>query len=102
MKKIIFLFAIAFICVTDNLYASSIQCTNDKVLSKNEKIQPQKKIREEFIAFYLHNDGCFYLFRVTVIYGVNMTSTFYAPLSWPNYIGMTSFCPYQDVIHEMC
>lgn len=84
--KLLFLLLILFI---------SISGYSKKFIKNNLGVT----IEYEYI---LHNDGCFYLYRIeTYVYDTGWV-VYQVPLTPLNYIGITSICSMVDTIDDFC
>ena len=110
MKKLIYL--IVFVFVTTSAISSpkhfpkkvdiiEINKSNKDLAAKPLRLINQMKTIKPFDIYYqfiLHNNGCFYLYRIYnldgMVWGEAIDPTYYH--------GTTSFCPYEENMNIMC
>jgi hypothetical protein len=102
MLKKSFLTALAIIAfgLFSSFGLTVTQPKQSKSHSNKEVSISEKDINEIYYIYTLHNNGCFYLFRVTVVGGI---LEFWEPMNYTNYIGQTEICMYtEEQMEVMC
>lgn len=52
--------------------------------------------------WFLHNDGCYYLYRIETVEGNGVAIDWIYPLNYTNYDGTYVRCIYAETIETMC
>ena len=100
MRKVLITIFSLFVFSVSVSFAASKTTKPSTVLKFSTKLlKDVDKPNEVYYIWTLYNDGCFYLYQVTVVGGI---LEFWEPMNNSNWATSWKNCMYANMIEEMC